>query len=129
MRIRSLPRSALAALSAVVAAAVGVVTNLVTADWSWSLVTALVGLVLAGAVLAVLRTGDTGSTVRRTAVTQVARGGDIVDSVIEAADGATVAERAERHGEIRGGNTAAKGAEVRRTARRGVIQGGKIDAE
>ncbi|MBM0255530.1 hypothetical protein [Micromonospora sp. 4G55] len=107
----------------------GVVTNLVTADWSWSMAMALVGLVLAGAALAAMSAAGTGSVVGRTVVRQVARGGAIVDSVIEAADGATVAERAGQHGEIRDGHTTARNAEVRRTARRGRIQGGKISAE
>ncbi|WP_203856245.1 hypothetical protein [Plantactinospora mayteni] len=129
MRNWPLARSITAAIGAVAAAAVGVVTNLVTASWSWVLAVALVGLVLAGAVLAALSAGGTNSVAGRTVVTQDARGGAIVGSVVEAADGATVAERVGRRGEIQDVHTTAKNAEVRRAARKGKIRGGKISAE
>jgi hypothetical protein len=114
--------------SVVVSAAGAVVTNLITSKWSLGLALLLAGLVLAGSILAGLTAVPFPMVRRRTAVSQVARGGVVVNSVVEADAGARVDERAGSSGEIRDVHTKASDANVRRVARDGKIEGGSITA-
>jgi hypothetical protein len=112
----------------VTSAAASVVTNLVTAQWSWSLGVLLAGLIISGAALSGISVISSGEGRRCTVVRQRAQGGSIVNSVIEAAAGARVYEGATRLGEIRDVHTRASDAEVSRVAENGKIEGGSITA-
>jgi hypothetical protein len=127
--VRSSTNAALAGAGVVVSVAAGVVTNLITAKWSWGLVVLLVGLAVCGATLAALSTASSqGRSRQRTLVRQRARGGRVINSVVEADAGARVEEHASRAGQIRDVHTLASGADVRRNAKDGTIEGGGITA-
>ena len=127
LQVRSSIRATLAAGGVVVSVAAGVVTNLITAKWSWSLVIVLAGLVICAAALAGVSAVD-GARRKRTVVRQRARGGRVVNSIVEADAGATVEEVASGSGQILDVHTRASGAEVRRVAKEGTIEGGSITA-
>jgi hypothetical protein len=125
--VRSSTRVTLAGGGVVASLAAGVVTNLVTAKWSWGLAILLAGLVVCGAALAGASAVE-GVGRRRTVVRQRARGGRVVNSVIEADAGARVVELASGSGQILDVRTSASGADVRRVAGEGTIEGGSITA-
>jgi hypothetical protein len=125
--VRSSIRATLAGGGVVVSVAAGVVTNLVTAKWSWGLAVLLAGLVACGAALAGASAVN-GADRRRTVVRQRARGGRVVNSVVEADAGARVEELASGSGQIIDAHTRASGADVRRVAGGGTIEGGNITA-
>lgn len=125
--MRSSIRVALAGGGVVASVAAGVVTNLVTARWSWGLAVLLAGLVVCAAALAGASAVN-GAGRRRTVVRQRARGGRVVNSIVEADAGARVEELASGSGQILDVHTHASGADVRRIARDGTIEGGSIEA-
>jgi hypothetical protein len=125
--VRSSIRATLAGGGVVASVAAGLVTNLVTAKWSWSLAVLLAGLVVCGAALAGV-SAVAGGGRRRTVVRQRARGGRVVNSVVEADGGAWVEELASASGQILDVHTRASGADVRRVAGEGTIEGGSITA-
>jgi hypothetical protein len=125
--VRSSIRATLAGGGVVVSVAAGVVTNLVTSKWSWGLAVLLAGLVACAAALAGASAVN-GADRRRTVVRQRARGGRVVNSIVEADAGARVEELASGSGQIIDAHTRASGADVRRVARGGTIEGGNITA-
>jgi hypothetical protein len=125
--VRSSIRATLAGGGVVASVGAGVVTNLVTAKWSWGLAVLLAGLVVCGAALAGVSALDGGGR-RRTVVRQRVRGGRVVNSIVEADAGARVEELASGSGQIINVHTRASGADVRRVAREGTIEGGNITA-
>lgn len=127
LRVTSFIRAAFAAGGVVVSVAAGVVTNLVTDKWNWGLAVLLAGLVACGAVLAGASAVN-GADRRRTVVRQRARGGRVVNSIIEADSGARVEELASGSGQIIDVHTRASGADVRRVSREGTIEGGSTTA-
>lgn len=127
LQVRSSVRAVLAGGGVVVSVGASVATNLVTAKWSWSLAILLAGLVVCGAVLAGASAVDSAGR-RRTVVRQRARGGRVVNSVIEADAGARVEELASGSGQILDTRTHATSADVRRVVREGTIGGGSITA-
>jgi hypothetical protein len=121
-------RATLAGGGVIVSVAAGVVTNLATAKWSWSLAAILSGLVVCGAVMAGFSAIHQGRNRQRTVVRQNARGGRVINSTIEADAGAQVEELASGTGQIKDVHTRATGADVRRVAGNGTIEGGSITA-
>ena len=88
-----------AAAAVVVTAAAGVVTNLITSKWSWTLAVVLAVLITCAAALAYLTTAS--AIPDGTRVTQRAtRLGKILRSSIKARNGATIDQRATRGGTI-----------------------------
>ena len=125
--MRSSIRATLAGGGAVVSVAAGLVTNLITAKWSWSLAVLLAGLVACGAAFAGVSAVN-GAGQKRTVVRQRALGGRVVNSIVEADAGARVEELASGSGQIIDVHTRASGADVRRVAGEGTIEGGSITA-
>jgi hypothetical protein len=125
---RSWRGAVVAGTGVVASAAAGVVTNLVTAQWSWSLGVLLATFVIFGAALSGISVISSDRGRRRTIVRQRAQGGSVVNSVIDAAAGARVYEGATRLGEIRDVHTRACAADVYRVAKNGKIEGGSIMA-
>jgi hypothetical protein len=128
VRERSINRVALAGAGVLISAAGAVVTNLITSKWSWGLAVLLAGLVISGAVLAGLLALPYRKDRQRTFVRQAARGGSIINSLVEADSGARVDERANLQGTIRDVHTQASDADVSRVAKDGEIHGGSIKA-
>jgi hypothetical protein len=89
----------------------------------------LVGLVVCGAILAGVTVVAEGAGRRRTVVRQHARGGQVINSTVEADSGARVCEVATGSGRIQDVHTRASDADVSRNAHGGVIEGGSITAK
>ncbi|MEU8893942.1 hypothetical protein [Streptomyces sp. NPDC048442] len=110
------PRT-VAVAGVLVSVATGVVTNLVTERWSWTLGAALAVLVAVGAYLAVQ--ASNGSS-RRTRARQTARrGGRITRSGITASGDADAQQRADRDGQISNSPITARDSDADQRARDG----------
>lgn len=88
-------RRVISAIGVVVSAAIGIVTNLITDRWSWTLAGTLAALVILAVVLALLPNDPTGGHVTQKA----ARGGRILRSPIRA-HGGRAQQKATRTGTI-----------------------------
>ncbi|MCG6498805.1 hypothetical protein [Kitasatospora sp. A2-31] len=112
-----------------VSLAVGVVTNLITDQWSWPLTAALGALTIAAVLIAV--TGVGGSPGSRTRIRQRAgRGGSILRSPAHGRDGADIVQIAVQNGHITDSPVSASNADVdQRASRHGQIEGSRLDAE
>ncbi|MER6132108.1 hypothetical protein [Streptomyces sp. NPDC001815] len=119
----------LAAAAVVVTVATGVVTNLITSRWNWSLGAALIILVLLGVAITVWNTS--GGAPDRTRVTQKAsRGGQINGSGVTARNGGEVRQRATGKGEIENSPLTSRGADADQGVhRKGKISNSPLDAE
>jgi hypothetical protein len=119
--MRKLPAGAVAAVAVILSAVTGVLTNLVTAKFQWSLVVATCTLVAVSAVFAWRSQGL--SQKRTTSVVERAmRGSSIVGGQTMASAGATVKETADKRGKIMGGSITARGGHIDRRASDGTIE-------
>lgn len=120
-----------AALSVVLGAATGCVTNLVTGQWSWTLGVGLIVLVAATAGLAWWDHAHPSPLPRRTTVKQTSTGGSsIIGGAIAARGGSQVTESAENHSTIRNSTIeAGPGADVERKADDGRIEDNRIGTD
>ncbi|MDX3855633.1 hypothetical protein [Streptomyces sp. AK02-01A] len=107
-----------AALSVVLGAACGYVTNLVTGEWSWSLGAGLVLLVAAAAALAWWNHSQTAAAARRATVRQTATGRSVISGArITARGDSLITETAENQATIKDSTIeTTRGAEVERKA-------------
>jgi hypothetical protein len=121
-----------AALSVVLGAAIGLITNVVTGRWNWALAAGLVALVLVAATLAWwdrTHSATPPASSGRSKVDQTAAGGTIKSSEIQARRGADVSETARRQGLIEESSIDANGATVKRRAKKGTISDSHIEAD
>lgn len=116
-----------AALSVVLSAATGLLTNVLTDQVSWALAAAVVGLVAAGAALAWAQ-AHAGHGSATTVVEQRVRGGSITDGRITASGASRVTERVRRNGRISRSTTRARDARVVRDVGDGSIEDQRTDA-
>ncbi len=113
------------ALTVVVANLTGLVTNVLTNDWSWTLGAALVALTVVGAVLAGLA-ASAGTRGRGRVRVRIGGGSTVTDSIIDADRAATVIDRVDgsdlNHSGIRArGGTARRRVEDSTLTRSGII--------
>ncbi|WP_322770273.1 hypothetical protein [Frankia sp. Cr1] len=80
------------ALTVVVANLTGLVTNVLTSDWSWTLGAALIALTVVGAVLAGLAAAA-GTRGRGRVSVRIGGGSTVTDSITDADRAATVVDR------------------------------------
>ncbi|TDE38571.1 hypothetical protein [Actinomadura sp. 6K520] len=117
----------LGVLSVLLAAAIGLITNMVTSSFTWILALSLAGLVAATAALTWMERGRAVEP-RGTIVTQRAQsGGSIRSGRITASSGAEVSEKAENDGRISRSKVRAEGAKIDRHADGGSIENQNID--
>ncbi|TDC97485.1 hypothetical protein [Actinomadura sp. 7K507] len=114
-------------LSVLLAAAIGLITNMVTSSFTWILALSLAGLVAVAAALTWVGRGRAADP-RETTVTQKAQsGGSIRSGRITASSGAEVSEKAENDGEISRSKVRAEGGRVARHADGGSIEDQNIE--
>jgi hypothetical protein len=114
-----------AVLSVIVSVGIGIVTNLITDSWTWTLGVVL-ALLVCGAVLLAL--AGTSSPTRTTVNQRVTGGSKISRGKIVASSGSNVDETATDQSLIEGSTIRAKDADVARRADRSTIQDDEIDA-
>ncbi|MFD3940477.1 hypothetical protein ACFWSF_37770 [Streptomyces sp. NPDC058611] len=119
----------LASAAMVVSVATGIVTNLITSEWSWSLAAALIILVVLAVAIAVWNTSSGAPS--RTRVSQKAkRGGRINASGVTARNGGRVQQRATGQGEIENSRVTSRDSDVeQKAARKGKITNSPLDGE
>ncbi len=116
-----------AALSFLVSAAVGVVTNLITDRFTWALAASLAVLIAVGAPLA-MHAASSGGTSRTRLRQKAARGGALRGNAIKLRGGADVTDTATGGGRIeRSGVTADGGHVQRRANKNGEITDSPVD--
>ncbi|MFE5486591.1 hypothetical protein [Streptomyces sp. NPDC056527] len=119
-----------AALTVVLGAATGFVTNLVTGEWSWTLGAGLVVLVAAAAALAWWDRTHGATSPRRTKVHQIVTGGSSISGgSITAHNGSEVTETAENSATIERSTIEADGSEVERKVDGGQVKDNRIIAD
>ena len=122
---RTVPSHMVAALGFLVASAVGVVTNVITDSFSWTLGGVLAVLVIVGMVIAATQHSGSSQTLRPRMRHRVGRKARVQDSPYVLGGDATVRERVLGPGEIvESGIDAATGQVTRRV--RGKVSGSEI---
>ncbi|WP_338675147.1 hypothetical protein V1460_20770 [Streptomyces sp. SCSIO 30461] len=119
---------AVAAAGVVVGIATGVVTNLITSRWSWSLAATLAVLAIAAVAIAVQSIGS-GTQSRSWVRVRAGHGGQITGSGVTVRDGGSATQTATREGNITDSPATSRAADTRQSATRGgAITNSPVDA-